>query len=162
MVGGGIRRRASFIGLSSTPSQDVRRSTPSTTKEQPIRILIVDDQEDSVSFLRCALEERGHVVTLVGTVAAAVAEATARRYELLVADLLLPDGNGWELIRRLRRGAALPAIALSGLGFPADRERSLKAGFSLHLLKPVDIDVLIAAVESLSGVVAARAATGDG
>lgn len=76
--------------------------------------------------------------------------ADGRRLEpecdVLVSDISLPDGSGLDLIREVRRGRGVPSIALSGFGTEDDVQRSRAAGFDEHLVKPVDIDQLLAAI----------------
>ena len=68
-------------------------------------------------------------------------------FDLLLSDIGLPDGTGWDLLRELRAGARpIRAIAISGLGAPEDLERSESAGFSEHLVKPVAPEKLEEAV----------------
>lgn len=115
-----------------------------------MRILIVDDHQDSAELFGMALQERGHEVTVVSTVAEAISAYDDGCCEVVVCDLRLPDGDGWELMRTLSTRHKMAGIALSGLGYAADIERSRAAGFAKHLTKPVDIDTLVQAVESLA------------
>jgi len=69
------------------------------------------------------------------------------RFDLLISDVALPDGTGMELMMQLRAISNIPGIAISGFGNNGDVERSLQAGFSEHLIKPVKLDTLQAAIE---------------
>lgn len=71
------------------------------------------------------------------------------RAELLVTDIGLPDGNGCELMKRFKECYGLPGIAISGFGQPEDLERSWHAGFSHHLVKPIDPELLQATLEEV-------------
>jgi CheY-like chemotaxis protein len=83
-----------------------------------------------------------------GDVEAALDMAAEHSFDLLISDLGLPDGSGVDLMRELRsRGHAFPAIALSGYGQEKDLAQSRSAGFQAHLVKPVDIDDLLKAVD---------------
>jgi DNA-binding response OmpR family regulator len=73
----------------------------------------------------------------------------ARAVDLLVFDLALPDGNGWDLLARVRERCDAPAIALSGYGMDADVRRSAAAGFAAHLTKPLRFDRLLEAIRWL-------------
>jgi CheY-like chemotaxis protein len=77
------------------------------------------------------------------------ARALARttEFEILLSDLGLPDGNGWDLLRELRNGHQFKAIAMSGYNSDADLERSKEAGFAEHLPKPLTPDDLDAAFD---------------
>lgn len=115
-----------------------------------MRVLIVDDHEDTAELFSMALRERGHAVTTVSTVADAIDAYDGGCCEVVVCDLRLPDGDGWQLMQTLSKRHKMAGIALSGLGYAADIERSRAAGFSAHLTKPVDLDTFVTAVESLA------------
>src|SRR5688500_13132627 len=70
-------------------------------------------------------------------------------FDILLSDIGLPDGSGLELIRRIRQTRNVPALALSGFGMDEDLQRSLDAGFSDHLTKPVSLDRLQSAIAEL-------------
>jgi CheY-like chemotaxis protein len=67
-----------------------------------------------------------------------------------ICDLGLPDGDGYELMRRIRTIRSVPGIAMSGYAMSEDRRRSQEAGFSEHLVKPIDIPQLIAALRRVT------------
>ena len=73
--------------------------------------------------------------------------AVRNKFDLLISDIALPDGTGIDLIMQLRAIPKTPAIAISGFGNNGDIERSLQAGFSEHLIKPIRLDKLEAAIE---------------
>ncbi len=77
----------------------------------------------------------------------AMETAVRNRFDLLISDVALPDGTGIELMMQLRAISNIPGIAISGFGNNGDIERSLQAGFSEHLIKPVKLDTLEAAIE---------------
>ena len=77
----------------------------------------------------------------------AMETAVRNRFDLLISDVALPDGTGMELMMQLRAISNIPGIAISGFGNNGDVERSLQAGFSEHLIKPVKLDTLEAAIE---------------
>ena len=76
---------------------------------------------------------------------------TAERdhFDLIISDVGLPDGNGTELMKRLRVASRIRGIAISGFGSNADREKSLAAGFSEHLVKPITMERLEAAIQTV-------------
>jgi CheY-like chemotaxis protein len=84
------------------------------------------------------LSSFGCNVVAVGTVAQAIALADGHQFDLLISDIGLPDGNGWELLMQLGEQRPPYAIAMSGFGQLTDRQRSLAAGYRHHLLKPVE------------------------
>src|SRR3989440_12074266 len=114
-----------------------------------VRILLVEDHDDTAEAYRTLLMRRGYFVHVARNVADAKAAAVAREFDLLICDLVLPDGDGCELCRELREASGIGAIALTACGYPADFAKTKAAGFRSHLLKPVSLDGLIAAVESV-------------
>jgi PAS domain S-box-containing protein len=112
------------------------------------RVLLVEDDFDSAQMLAFLLSSEGYAVEVANSVRQAKVLADA--CDLIVSDIALPDGSGLELMRHLRAERPRRAIALSGYGGGEDIERSLQAGFSEHLTKPVDLDRLIEAVRRLA------------
>jgi CheY-like chemotaxis protein len=123
-----------------------------TTDIESIRLLLVDDHEDSCDLFRLVLEERGHVVEVATDGVEALAKLVTGRFEVAVLDLGLPNLDGFEVARRVQEQLAAAApllIAMTGYATGDFRERTQRAGFKLHLVKPVSIEALIAAVESV-------------
>jgi len=117
---------------------------------EPLRLLIVEDHVDTALLLKRLLEASGYAVKTAGTVAEALEVVDRERFDVLVSDLGLPDGTGCELMRRIGERHALRGIAMSGYGMDADVRKSLEAGFSEHLVKPVDISTLEQAILRLA------------
>lgn len=109
------------------------------------RILLVDDNEDTLRVMARLLRLNGHHVTTAESVAAALAAAT-EPFDLLITDIGLPDGTGWELMRELRRRGPVRGIALSGFSMDEDIRRSRDVGFIEHLCKPIMPDDLEEAI----------------
>ncbi len=114
-----------------------------------LRLLVVEDHAATAHALRAVLARAGHVVTVAGSVADALRQARGAAFDLLISDLGLPDGDGHELMKRLREFSDIPGIAMSGFGMVEDIRRSREAGFAAHLIKPVEGRRLCAAVEDL-------------
>ncbi|HEX4377581.1 MAG TPA: ATP-binding protein, partial [Steroidobacteraceae bacterium] len=108
------------------------------------RILLVDDNEDSVQALCAVLELNRHQVHCASSGVDALRIAVEQSPEIAILDIGMPDMDGYELARRLRGQVAggLVLIALTGWSQPNDRRRALDAGFDHHLTKPVDFDQL--------------------
>ena len=109
------------------------------------RILIVDDNRDALESLAALMEMAGHIVATAGDGEAAIEAARAFRPELILLDLGLPKLDGYEVVRLIRRepwGANVVLVALTGWGQDTDRRRTRATGFDLHLVKPLDMDVL--------------------
>lgn len=112
-----------------------------------LRILLVEDHADTARTMSHLLQIEGHEVRTADTLATAMDLAGRERFDLLISDLSLPDGTGLDLMRHLRdTQPALKAIALSGHGSDEDIQRSHEAGFAEHLVKPIDLDQLHAAI----------------
>jgi hypothetical protein len=117
-----------------------------------LKILLVDDHEDTCAALEKLLVRRGHLVAAAHNVRSAMEAVAHNKFDLLISDIALPDGTGMELMMQLRAISKTPGIAISGFGNNGDIERSLQAGFSEHLIKPIKLDDLEAAIErAISG-----------
>ena len=136
------------FAATSEPSQ--RRLTNGNGALRPLRILLVEDHDDTSRALRDALSENGHVVAVEHDVASALRTARSGEHDLLISDIGLPDGSGVDLIMQIAPRPTRGAIALSGFGMDADVRRSLAAGFNRHLTKPVDIEQLERVIADLS------------
>lgn len=108
----------------------------------PLQIFVVEDHQDTLEALEFYLTQAGHVVRSAGTKAAALSALSQAPCDLLLSDISLSDGTGWDLVREL--GSARPryTVAMSGFGTAKDIERSKTAGFRHHLVKPIDPDTL--------------------
>ena len=111
---------------------------------KPSRVLVVDDSVDSAETLGELLRIWGHDVRLAHDGPAAVAAASEYRPDVILLDIGLPGMDGFEVARRLKEDGigARMLVALTGYGEQADRQRTQQAGFSHHLVKPVDPDTL--------------------
>jgi two-component system CheB/CheR fusion protein len=106
--------------------------------KRPLRVFIVENHEDTRFLLGVLLEQLGHTVFSAPTLAEALAAIAPAHCDVLISDIGLPDGNGWELMTQLGDARPPYAIAMSGFGMSSDRQRSLQAGYRHHLLKPVE------------------------
>jgi len=115
-------------------------------------VLVVDDEGDVRDLLAFTLESRGAQVQTVSSAREALDSIARRRPDVLLADLRMPDEDGYALIRALRgreREHRLPriaAIAVTAYAASSDRERALAAGFDAHVTKPVDAEELVRAI----------------
>lgn len=120
--------------------------------QQTRRILLVDDNVDLAASLALLLQSSGHEVRVAHDAERALEVARELRPEIGFLDLGLPKMNGFDLARALRaqpESADCVLVAVSGSGQTRDRLRSKEAGFSLHLVKPVDLQSIEAAVSTL-------------
>jgi CheY-like chemotaxis protein len=107
-----------------------------------LAIFVVEDHDDTRIVLCDLLRDWGHDVRCATSVLDATEALSLRPGDVLLSDIKLPDADGWELIGRLGKHVPGYAIAMSGYGTAADRERSLSAGYRDHLVKPFDVDAL--------------------
>jgi two-component system CheB/CheR fusion protein len=119
-----------------------------------MRIFVVENHEDTRFLLQLLLEHFGHTVLTATTLAEAIEAIPGARADVLISDIGLPDGNGWELLTRLGDARPPYAIAMSGFGQLSDRQRSLIAGYRHHLLKPVEPSRLETLLDEAAGELA--------
>ena len=113
-----------------------------------LRLIVVEDHADTAEGLKKFLKAVGYQVFVATDVASALTLAKSVQFDLLLSDLILPDGNGWDLIKTLNaHHQHIPAIAFSGHNSEADLQRSAQAGFREHLPKPLDPEKLCAAIQ---------------
>jgi two-component system CheB/CheR fusion protein len=133
---------------SSRPvGHELAASHPSVSLGQnAARILLVEDHEYTSNLLARLLRTSGHDVLNANNVATALETAARCRVDLVISDLGLPDGTGLELMAELAHKHGLRGIALSGYGMEEDIRRSHAAGFVEHLVKPVSVERVQAAI----------------
>lgn len=138
--GGELRANASSLDL---PSQAL----------DGISVLFVDDSADARELLSTILKRNGAAVSTCGSFDEALGALERIRPDVVISDIQMPGGDGYELIRALRLRedpkSRIPAIALTGFATLEDRIRILSAGFQLHVPKPVDSKELVSAVSTL-------------
>jgi PAS domain S-box-containing protein len=120
-----------------------------------VRVLLVDDDTDSLQAIARILRRSGAEVRTAQSMEEALAAVQAATPDAVVSDIGMPGHDGYELITRLRAmpgGRAIPAVALTALARSEDRTRSLRAGFQMHVAKPVDARELVAAVHNLASL----------
>jgi PAS domain S-box-containing protein len=118
------------------------------------QVLVVDDESDGRAFIARILEDRGVSVTCASSAREAIEALSRNNFDLLLSDIGMPDMDGFELIRRVRaldksRASPIPAIAITAYARAEDRQRSLLAGFHMHLSKPIEARELIASIAGL-------------
>ena len=112
------------------------------SKHRALRIFVVEDNEDTRDMLSQLLVVMGHEVRGAATMHEALSKLPEADPDVIISDIGLPDGDGYDLLRLMRVDHPVYAIAMSGYGTAADRERSAAVGFRHHLVKPMDIDRL--------------------
>ncbi|HET7542895.1 MAG TPA: response regulator [Polyangiaceae bacterium] len=129
---------------------------PATTAERGklagIYALLVEDDPDGCDLMQMMLRRFGAEVTAVSTAAAALESVRERRPDVLVSDIGLPDGDGFQLLKLVRESNQdLPAVAVTAYASRQDVAKALAAGFQAHVAKPVEPAQLSAAVAHASG-----------
>jgi PAS domain S-box-containing protein len=122
---------------------------------EAISVLVVDDDADGRELVAAALEHYGAGVITAASAAEALDLLQTKQVNVLLADIAMPDEDGYSLIRRLRalqspQRAAIPAAALTSFAREEDRQHAIQAGFQLHLAKPIDTRSLVHAVLNLA------------
>ena len=121
-----------------------------------LRILIVEDEPSARDSMRIILQRCGAEVAAVGSARQALETLAEGRFDVLVSDIAMPGGDGYELLRRVRAlapedGGQIPAVAVTAQAGPDSRSRALAEGFQLYLNKPVDAAHLVRLVTALGG-----------
>lgn len=122
-----------------------------------VHVLVVDNDADEREMLAFVFNMHGARVTAVGSAAEALAAARNGRPDVLVSDVLLPERDGYSLVRELRtwpppEGGRIPAVAVTGCCQEGDRTEAIDAGFQVHLGKPVPLETLLEVVAKLARV----------
>ncbi len=158
----GINKGASFIvtlPVCAAPKvRELNKSKPVVAEEpslQGVRILLVEDEKDTRELLKFVLESSGAHVTDADSAKQGWEAFKQHGFDVLISDIGMPEEDGYSLIRRIRAlpapdGGAIPAMALTAYIRPEDRIRMLRAGFHIHVAKPVEPSELIMVVSSLA------------
>lgn len=136
--------------MNSKPEVVVTRKRPLSG----LRVLVVDDNDDTRDVLQAVLESDGAVVSTAGSSSAALTALDGALPDVMLVDIGMPVVNGFDLVRQIRarpadRGGVVPAIALTGYISAEDRARATEAGFQAYLTKPVDERALVDAMRLL-------------
>ena len=173
--GGTVRVTSPGVGLGSTftitlPLQAVRQESTSGAagrSDEPangvdrasdldgVKVLIVDDEVDSAGVVRRILVRHRAEVCSANSMEEGLAAFTRFEPDVVLSDIGMPGHDGYELITALRtlpRGRTVPAVALTALARSEDRTRALRAGFQMHVAKPVDSAELVAVVKNLASL----------
>ncbi|HEX8494930.1 MAG TPA: response regulator [Pyrinomonadaceae bacterium] len=151
-----IVRNAVAGDTGGAATDDASGAKPSASLLKGLRVLVVDDEEDSLDLILTVLAACGAEVKSAASAAAALAELEQWNPDLLISDIGLPGEDGYSLIRKIRahestRHRSIPAIALTAYASVEDRLRALSAGFQMHVTKPLEPSELVAVVANLVG-----------
>ena len=149
----------------SDVSEQERRRDPAESADtgvalDAIRLLVVEDESDTLEFLRRLLTTHGATVLTAATANEALTLVRDQRPDLMISDIGLPEMDGYDLIQNVRRqpspGRDIPAIALTAYARSEDRTRALRAGYQAHIAKPVEPNELLAMIASFVELTGAR------
>ena len=117
----------------------------SQSSEKPaksLRILLVEDHGDTLQTLSRLLTYFGHQISVADNAQSALETVQSQQFDVVLCDVGLPDGTGYDVITEAKRKQALKAVALTAFGTDEDIRRGKEAGFDLHLVKPIDFHEL--------------------
>jgi len=118
------------------------RTRDSYNSGRRLRILVVEDHSDTLQALSRLLSHFGHEISLADTAENALNTLKSKEFDVVLCDIALPDGNGYDVIAKAKRRRPVKAVALTGLSATEDIQRGKEAGFDFHLTKPVDFHEL--------------------
>jgi hypothetical protein len=118
------------------------RSSALQSARKTLRILLVEDHRDTQRTLSRLLTHFGHEVLTAGNKKRALELLSSGNIDVLLCDIGLPDGSGYEVVSQAKRKRPIKAIAITGFGTEEDLRRSNEAGFDSHIVKPVDLHEL--------------------
>jgi hypothetical protein len=107
-----------------------------------LRILVVEDHKETLQALSRLLSHFGHEIAVADSAESALPIIESTEFDVILSDIALPGGNGYDLVAEAKRRRPVKAVALTGFGATDDIERGKKAGFDFHLTKPVDFQEL--------------------
>ena len=121
-----------------------------------VRVLLVDDDDDTRDIVERVLARRGAEVVAVSSARAALLRFAEQRFDALLVDIMMPGMDGYEFIRKIRalppdQGGNVPAATLTARVVTDDRMESVLAGFQGHVKKPVEAEALAHVVATLAG-----------
>ncbi len=152
------KTRSLDVSATATPTDEIEESAEDVPLLVDVRVLMVDDEADTLQLFTTVLEQFGATVTAVASAREAITSLTAnpKNYDVLLSDISMPEEDGYTLIRQVRAlsaesGGQIPAAALTALASNADRQAAIAAGFQLHLAKPIKPSQLAFFVAKLAG-----------
>ena len=141
---------------SEAPQTEARKGSEERQRLDGVRILLVEDDPDTLEMLKFIFHERGAEVITAASASEALEALEHFRPDALVSDIAMPNQDGYDLIRQVRsrgpeQGGKIPAVAVTAYASAEDRARALESGFQTHVSKPVNPGELISTVATLTG-----------
>lgn len=152
----GVGQGSSFtfrIGLVGVASVAPEKTEQRMRSFKGLDVLVVEDSEDTLELLSAIFQTEGANVISAASAAEALSSAKDRRPDVIISDIGMPDVDGYEFLRQLKKLPGLdgvPAIAVSGYASDDDRQRALSVGYLTLIPKPVDVDVLFDLIHDLN------------
>jgi CheY-like chemotaxis protein len=125
-------------------SQDQQKSAKS------LRILLVEDHSDTLHAISRLLTHFGHEIAVADGAESALKIIDSKEFDVVLSDIGLPDGSGYDLISEAKRRRPIKAVALTGFGADEDIRRGKEAGFDFHLVKPIDFHELRTVLDQIA------------
>lgn len=116
--------------------------TRDSYSDRRLRILVVEDHSDTLQALSRLLSHFGHEISVANGAKNALNIIDSKEFDVVLCDIALPDGSGYDVIAEAKRKRPVKGVALSGFAATEDIERGREAGFDFHLAKPVDFHEL--------------------
>jgi CheY-like chemotaxis protein/anti-sigma regulatory factor (Ser/Thr protein kinase) len=149
----GTKFSLTFPTCAKPDAQSVPAVAPQAGQRQTMRILLVEDHEDTNRSLTRLLRRRGYQVQSASSLQSALELSAKEQFDVLISDLGLPDGSGIDLMQKLTAERPLFGIALTGFGMEEDVRKSRDAGFKHHLVKPIDLTKLDLLIQEGAAVI---------
>jgi hypothetical protein len=140
------------VTLEALPEGAAEAWTDSASPKQApkqLRILLVEDHRDTRHALSRLLTHFGHHMSVADNTQRALQMMASQRFDLVLCDIGLPDGSGYDVISKAKQEGPIKAVAITGFGTEEDIRRSKEAGFDFHLIKPVDLQELQSVLEQI-------------
>jgi len=126
------------------------RTRASYNSGKSLRILVVEDHNDTLEALSRLLTRFGHEISVADRAENALNMIESKEFDVVLCDINLPDGSGYDLIAEAKRKRPIKAVALTGFAANEDIQRGKDAGFDFHLTKPVDFHELRAVLGQIA------------
>jgi PAS domain S-box-containing protein len=133
------------VTLDAVPNHVERSGVNSQAPQKPaksLRILLVEDHGDTRQTLSRLLSHFGHQISIADNRQSALEIVQSQKFDVVLSDIGLPDGTGYEVIAQAKRNQPIKAVAITGFGTNEDVRRGKEAGFDFHLVKPIDFHEL--------------------
>ncbi len=141
------------VTLDAVPEGAEKTGMDSHAPKKPaksLRILLVEDHGDTRHTLSRLLTHFGHQISVADNRESALEIVASQKFDVVLCDIGLPDGSGYDVITEAKRKQAVKAVALTGFGTDEDIRRGKEAGFDFHLVKPVDFHDLRSVLDQVA------------